>query len=97
MMARPSSAAPACVVCGLADARALTNVRLSGGARAVVCGSHALMHRRRGASAATPDELRRILRDRRTGDRRAGEQDELAAMLTAAFAGERRLAERRSG
>lgn len=92
MMAAPS---PHCVVCGLRDARALTHVRLSGGAKATVCGTHALMHRRDGR-ASTPSELRTMLRDRRERTRRAGEHDELAQGLADAFAGQRRSAERRA-
>lgn len=89
-------ASDCCAVCGLADTRALTAVRLEA-ARVLFCGTHALMYRRLRVQARTVAEVRQLLRDRRDHDRRADEVDELAAQLTAAFAGERRATDRRTG
>ncbi len=80
----------ACVVCGLRDARALSETRLSGGERAVVCGSHALIHERAKVRARTVPELRTMARERRDRTRRGHEGDELGAILAAAFTAERR-------
>ncbi|MDP9033762.1 MAG: hypothetical protein M3O50_03070 [Myxococcota bacterium] len=88
---------PTCCVCGTSDARALVPVVLEGGAHATLCGTHAVIFRRSSAQplATTPDQLRRLLRDRRDrGDRRM-EGDELAAALSAAFQPDRRENERR--
>jgi hypothetical protein len=87
----------ACVVCGWSDARALFDVRLVGGASTVLCGSHALMHRRARRRATTVPELVELLRDRRDAQRRSDEVDELGARLSAAFAGERRTGTDRRG
>jgi hypothetical protein len=88
----------ACVVCGMSDARALFDVRLVGGVCTMLCGSHALMHRRSRVQARTVRELRDALRDRRhRSDRRAASGDELGAKLASAFAGgERRVRDRRA-
>jgi hypothetical protein len=79
------------------DARALLDVTLLGGARATLCGSHALMHRRSTVQATSPVELRKLLRDRRGRRDRRESHDELGAALEAAFNGDRRSAERRRG
>jgi hypothetical protein len=84
-----------CCVCGASDARALVEVVLRGGARATLCGSHALMHRRSTVQASSEVELRRLLRDRRGRRDRRDDQDELGAALNAAFNGDRRGPERR--
>lgn len=85
-----------CVVCGAADARALVEIALVGGARATLCGSHALMHRRAGSTARTTTELCAALRERRgRRDRRGGDADALGAALVEAFNGERRRPDRR--
>ncbi|MBX3211002.1 MAG: hypothetical protein KF850_03130 [Labilithrix sp.] len=87
----------ACAVCGTRDARLLVMVELHGGAAATLCGSHALMHSRTTEPCRTPAELRAALCDRRSEDRRAaGEGDELAERLTAAFTRDRRASERRA-
>lgn len=86
---------PGCVVCGVADARALENVALEGGARVTLCGSHALMHRRLDNPARTASELRELLADRRWRRDRRQDGDELGAALTAAFSGSRREGDRR--
>jgi hypothetical protein len=65
----------ACCVCGAKDARALVRVILRGGARATLCGSHALMHRRATVQASSELELRRLLRDRRGRRDRRDDQD----------------------
>ncbi len=84
----------ACVVCGANDARHLTTTRLSTGAEATVCGNHELAHRRSSKTAASADELRRMLQNRRERTERRGaiEGDELALQLVEAFTGERRAA-----
>jgi hypothetical protein len=91
----PPPEAAECEVCKLRDARALITVKLAS-EEVTLCGSHALMYRRTGRFARTRAELRELLRDRRGRERRARAHDELAAMLTAAFAGERRRTQRRT-
>jgi hypothetical protein len=84
-----------CCVCGARDARALVDVLLPGGARATLCGSHALIHRRTRLQPRSESELRALLSDRRTrGDRREV-GDELGAALASAFSDERREQSRR--
>jgi hypothetical protein len=87
----------ACCVCGASDARALVEVLLVGGARATLCGSHALMHGRSRSTARSESELRDLLRDRRGRRDRRLEGDELGEALIQAFHGERRDGERRLG
>ena len=82
-------------MCGVADKRALVEVGLLGGGRAMLCGSHAVMHGRAAPKARSQSELRELLRDRRGRRDRRHEGDELGAALTAAFSGERRAADRR--
>jgi hypothetical protein len=82
---------PLCVVCGLADARALTTTTLGDGTEVVVCGSHELAHRRAGLSARTTAELANLAAERRRRHRRVPPADELAGMLSEAFAGTRRV------
>ena len=84
-----------CCVCGATDARSLADVVLIGGARATLCGSHALMHRRSATQARTGAQLRELLADRRGRRDRRMEGDELGAELTAAFSGDRRAGDRR--
>ncbi len=93
MEAKPLS----CVVCGLADARALVMTKLKGGASVVVCATHALVHERMGGGAASVADLQKMAREkRRPSERRESfAKDELGAMLTAGFAGERRAGSRR--
>ena len=88
-------AGSSCCVCGARDARALMEVALRGGARATLCGSHALMHRRSPVQAASVDELRMLLRDRRGRRDRRDVGDELGSALEAAFRTDRRGPERR--
>ncbi len=85
-----------CCVCGDNDRRALVAVTLTSGARATLCGSHALDDRRAAVKPRTEAELRELLRDRRGRRDRRQDGDELAAALTAAFRAERRSVERRS-
>ncbi len=89
--------ATSCCVCSASDARSLIEVVLVGGSRATLCGSHALMHRRSRMDARSPADLRTLLGDRRRRAERRTEGDELGESLSAAFAGERRAAGRRSG
>jgi hypothetical protein len=84
-----------CCVCGARDARQLVGVVLIGGARATLCGSHALMHRRSSVQARSLAQLRELLGDRRERRERRSTGDELAAALTAAFSSDRRMADRR--
>ncbi|AKU98651.1 hypothetical protein AKJ09_05315 [Labilithrix luteola] len=87
-----------CSVCGFADARGLLAVALEGGDSTVLCGTHELMYRRGATSARTVSDLRESFGDRRNMDRRAvpaGDFDELALNLTAAFTTERRVNDRR--
>jgi hypothetical protein len=92
-------AGAACAVCGMADARGLTSVDLSGGMRVTLCGSHELMHRRDGGVASSLAELRAAFSNRRGPDRRGtsrGEVDELAEKLSDAFRANRRASDRRA-
>ncbi len=86
-----------CVVCGLADARALVKTELANGRRVIVCATHELIHRRLGSKASSVDGLRATARERRglSERREVFPCDELGAMLTAGFAGERRARSRR--
>jgi len=94
----PSNADGPCAICGLGDARALVRVDLPGGAKATLCGSHDLMHRRAGAPATSLAELRGLFGDKRRTERRGGkgELDELAETLSAAFCRDRRSIARRA-
>jgi hypothetical protein len=82
----------------MSDARGLIEVDLKDRSRIVLCGTHELMHRRSGESAASVTELRVAFGDRRSTDRRGGpgEVDELAEALSNAFLSERRAASRRA-
>jgi hypothetical protein len=91
---RPSSGRQ-CAVCGAGDERALENIVLAGGVRTTLCGSHALMYRRSKRAQRSESELRALFRDRRERTERRREGDELGMSLTAAFAEERRAADRR--
>jgi hypothetical protein len=94
---RPSSVPlRSCCVCDARDARALVDVVLDGGARATLCGSHALMHGQSLPQATSIDELRRTLRDRRGRRDRREEGDELGEALTAAFRADLRTSDRRA-
>jgi hypothetical protein len=84
-----------CCVCGDTDARALVDVALVGGARATLCGSHALVYRRGRGRARSEPELRALVNDRRTRRDRRGTGDELAAALASAFCREKREHDRR--
>jgi hypothetical protein len=89
----------ACCVCGASDARTLVEVDLAAGtsgAKATLCGSHALMHRRAGTEARSEAELRAALGDRRGRRDRRQEGDELGAALTAAFQTGTRSGDRRN-
>jgi hypothetical protein len=82
-------------MCGLRDERALVEVTLQGGARATLCGTHALMHSRTRAPVRTIAELQTQLRERRGRRDRREEGDALGDALTAAFSGDRRATGRR--
>ena len=73
-----------CIVCGQTDARALCSIELAREA-VVVCGTHALIHRRAVPKAESARELRAIVRDRRETRRRMPIPDELGAKLIEAF------------
>jgi hypothetical protein len=83
----------------MADARALTMTTLAYGKRVIVCGSHDLVHRRSGRLARSVGELVQLAAERRLRRRRAGSSDELADLLSGAFAPARRaqLDRRRAG
>jgi hypothetical protein len=83
-------------VCGARDARLLTDVELTGGAGATLCGSHDLMYRRGDLKARSAGELRTMLRERRGRRDRREERDELGAALNEAFSGGKRGGERRA-
>ncbi len=85
----------ACCVCGDRDARVLVDVLLAGGAHAILCGSHAMMHSRMRPRARSEAELRELFRDRRGREDRREPGDELGVALEEAFRGERRERERR--
>jgi hypothetical protein len=82
-------------VCGASDTRALVVVILTGGVRATLCGSHAVMHRRCRARPRSESELRELLRNRRGRRERRDLGDELGSALAQAFSGERRERDRR--
>jgi hypothetical protein len=86
-----------CAVCGLSDARALVKAQLEGGARIVLCATHALLHQKVGALAKSAPELKARIGERRhRAERRDSFPcDELGAQLTAGFAGERRTGSQR--
>jgi len=86
-----------CCVCGASDARALEDVVLIGGSHATLCGSHALMHRRSATQARSTSQLRQLLGNRRDRSERRHAGDELGDALSAAFCGDRRVADRRLG
>jgi hypothetical protein len=88
--------ARSCCVCGASDARVLTDVELTGGVRATLCGSHDLMYRRANVVAGSAGELRAMLRERRGRRDRREERDELGAALNEAFSGSKRVADRRA-
>jgi hypothetical protein len=81
-----------CVVCALVDTRALVETELASGERVVVCGTHELIYKRAGGKAADVHTLRELVGERRGRLERRERLpcDELGAMLTAGFAGERR-------
>jgi hypothetical protein len=54
-----------CAVCGTSDVRVLAATRLLGGELVIVCGSHKVAHQRSERIAATLDELRELVGDRR--------------------------------
>jgi hypothetical protein len=83
-------------VCGASDARTLVDVTLAGGARATLCGSHAVAHSRLSAQVGSESELRELLRNRRGRAERRDLGDELGAALTQAFSRERREGDRRT-
>lgn len=86
-----------CCVCGTRDLRALCDVVLASGETVSLCGTHEMMARRDGRAFRSGAELAAAFRERRGTDRRGtGEVDELAERLTAAFARDRRAAERRA-
>ena len=89
----------ACIVCKLADARALVVTELANGKRVVVCATHALVHERLGKRASNETELVRAARERRRpAERRESfPADELGVALIAGFAGERRAGNDRRG
>jgi hypothetical protein len=85
-----------CVVCHLDDERSLSVTRLSTGEAVVVCGNHELMHKRSSRTAASVEELRAMVKNRRHAiDRRSLQIDELGAQLSEAFADEKRAVNER--
>ena len=88
-----------CVVCGLSDLRALVKTKLATGAHVIVCANHALLHERVGGRAASVEALVAMGKDKRKpAERRESfPKDELGALLTAGFAGERRNGTDRRG
>lgn len=82
--------ASGCTVCGARDERALTTTRLENDDLVVVCGTHELMHRKSGKTAATVSDLRALLKDRRLGRPRRVQGDELGGELESAFSPHRR-------
>jgi hypothetical protein len=92
MKPSPSSCA-SCAVCGLSDARALTEIRLADGSRPTVCGTHALIAQRTPglSNVAALCEAAAERRDRhRRGKANDLSADSLSAQLSDAFAGGRR-------
>jgi hypothetical protein len=90
------------VVCGLSDARALVKTKLGTGDQrvvVVVCANHALLHERMGGKAASVAALMAMASEKRKPQERRDSfpKDELGAMLTAGFAGERRVRTDRRG
>ena len=63
---RRTEAGPVCcTVCGTSDVRVLAATRLLGGELVIVCGSHKVAHQRSERIAATIDELRELVGERR--------------------------------
>jgi hypothetical protein len=54
-----------CTVCGTSDVRVLAATRLLGGELVIVCGSHKVAHQRSERIAASVDELRELVGERR--------------------------------
>lgn len=54
-----------CSVCGTNDVRVLAATRLLGGELVIVCGSHKVAHQRSERIAATVEELRDLVGERR--------------------------------
>ena len=54
-----------CAVCGTSDVRVLAATRLLGGELVIVCRSHKVAHQRSERIAATVEELRDLVGDRR--------------------------------
>lgn len=54
-----------CAVCATNDVRVLAATRLLGGELVIVCGSHKVAHQRSERIAATVDELRDLVGERR--------------------------------
>jgi hypothetical protein len=90
---KPTTSSCSCTVCGLSDARALTEIRLADGSRPTVCGTHALIAQR-SPGLANVAALCAAAADRRDRTRRGKASDlsadSLSAQLTDAFAGGRR-------
>jgi hypothetical protein len=88
-----STSSSCCAVCGLTDARALTEIRLADGSRPTVCGTHALIANRT-PGLADLSALCQAAMDRRDRSRRGTasdlSHDALSAQLSDAFAGGRR-------
>ncbi len=89
----------ACAVCGLSDARALVKTSLASGDKVIVCANHALVHERAGGKARSVAALAALSREKRKKSERRESfpKDELGALLTAGFAGERRAGYDRRG
>lgn len=96
----PEKTGSKCCVCGMRDARGLTEATLPSKTRVTLCGSHELMMRRSGIRFTSAEELERTFGERRETTRRARardeNRDELAEKLSAAFTRERRGTERRA-
>jgi hypothetical protein len=54
-----------CAVCGTGDVRVLAATRLLGGELVIVCGSHKVAHSRSERVAASVDDLRELVGERR--------------------------------
>jgi hypothetical protein len=62
---RADDANVSCTVCGTNDVRVLAATRLLGGELVIVCGSHKVAHQRSERIAATVEELRELVGERR--------------------------------
>lgn len=87
---------PKCCVCNTTDQRAISWTKLASGETVTVCGTHELMHARTVKKAQTVEELRAMMKNRRSPRPRRNVGDELGNALISAFSAEKRSIDRRA-